>query len=95
MFKKINDSAAAADGGSLALFVERDDGEVETFIILRSIASRGTPDFNLVTSNLRKLTPDLCAKIAEDFDRLVPTTDSIHSLTQFVQALQGQSGPKD
>lgn len=35
MFKKINDSAAAADGGSLALFVERDDGEVETFIMIQ------------------------------------------------------------
>lgn len=29
MFKSVSDSAAAADGGSLALFVERFDGEIE------------------------------------------------------------------
>ncbi|EJN04250.1 hypothetical protein [Phyllobacterium sp. YR531] len=94
MFKSVNDSAAAADGGSLALFVEREDGAAETFMILRSIASRGTPDFNKVTSSLRSLLPDECLNVAEALDRLVPATDPIHSLTEFVQALKEQGTSK-
>ena len=35
MFKSVSDSAAAADGGSLALFVERIDGQTELFVINR------------------------------------------------------------
>ncbi len=50
MFKSVSDSAAAADGGSLALFVERIDGQTELFVINRSLASRGTPDYNKVSS---------------------------------------------
>lgn len=53
MFKSVSDSAAAADGGSLALFVERQDGQTEVFVIHRSLASRGTPDYNRITSSLR------------------------------------------
>lgn len=43
MFKSVSDSAAAADGGSLALFVERIDGQTELFVINRSSRHAGRP----------------------------------------------------
>eukprot|EP01042_Synura_sphagnicola_P033132 gene33132-42569_t len=46
MFKAVTDSAAAADGGSLALFVERPAGAVETSVSNRSTAPRGTAPYN-------------------------------------------------
>jgi len=90
MFKAVTDSAAAADGGSLALFVERLDGTVETFVINRSLASRGTPSYNRVSSNLRALTPVECADIAEAFHVLADQTPSIHPVAEFVGALRQQ-----
>ena len=90
MFKAVTDSAAAADGGSLALFVERADGAVETFVINRSIASRGTSSYNKVSSNLRALTAADCAEIAEALDALAAETQSIHPVAEFVGALRQQ-----
>lgn len=90
MFKAVTDSAAAADGGSLALFVERLDGTVETFVINRSIASRGTPSYNKVSSSLRALTPADCADIAEVLSALAAETPSIHPVAEFVAALRQQ-----
>lgn len=90
MFKAVTDSAAAADGGSLALFVERLDGTVETFVINRSIASRGTASYNKVSSNLRALPPADCMDIATALDALAAETPSIHPVAQFVAALRQQ-----
>ncbi|MGE7469048.1 hypothetical protein ACQKLX_06395 [Bosea sp. NPDC003192] len=88
MFRAVTDSAAAADGGSLALFVERLDGTVETFVINRSIASRGTASYNTVSSNLRALTPAECADIAGALDALADKTPIIHPVAEFVGALR-------
>jgi len=90
MFKAVSDSAAAADGGSLALFVERLDGTVETFVVDRSIASRGTPSYNKVSSSLRALTLADCADIAEALDALAAETPRVHPVTEFVEALRQQ-----
>ncbi|HEV2512327.1 hypothetical protein [Bosea sp. (in: a-proteobacteria)] len=90
MFKAVSDSAAAADGGSLALFVERLDGTVETFVVDRSIASRGTPSYNKVSSSLRALTLADCADIAEALDALAAETPRVHPVAEFVEALRQQ-----
>jgi hypothetical protein len=90
MFKAVTDSAAAADGGSLALFVERLDGTVETFVVDRSLASRGTPSYNKVSSSLRALKPPDCADIAEALDALAAETSCVHPVAEFVGALRQQ-----
>lgn len=90
MFKAVTDSAAAADGGSLALFVEHLDGAVETFVVNRSFASRGTPSYNKVSSSMRALTLADCADIAEALDALAAETASIHPVAEFVGALRQQ-----
>ncbi|MBP2565201.1 hypothetical protein FY133_07310 [Agrobacterium tumefaciens] len=91
MFKSVSDSAAAADGGSLALFVERIDGQTEVFVINRSLASRGKPDYNKVTSSLRPLSAGDCGMIAAALEPLLTTTPSIHPLADFIEALKQQS----
>ncbi|CUX21699.1 hypothetical protein [Agrobacterium genomosp. 13] len=91
MFKSVSDSAAAADGGSLALFVERIDGQTEVFVINRSLASRGTPDYNKVSSSLRSLADQDCAMIAAALERLLTTTPSVHPLADFIDTLKKQS----
>ena len=91
MFKSVSESAAAADGGSLALFVERMDGQTELFVINRSLASRGTPDYNKVSSNLRSLAEEDCVMIAMALEPLLTTTPSIHPLADFIDALKQQS----
>ncbi|CAD5288312.1 conserved hypothetical protein [Bosea sp. 62] len=90
MFKAVSDSAAAADGGSLALFVERSDGMVEIFVINRSIASRGTASYKKVSSNLRALTPVDCTDIATALNALAAETPSVHPVAEFVDALRQQ-----
>lgn len=74
MFKAISDSAAAADGGSLALFAERLDGTVETFVINRSIKSRGTADYNKVSSDLQPLSSADCLAAADALEALPSKT---------------------
>ena len=91
MFKSVSDSAAAADGGSLALFVERIDGQTELFVINRSLASRGTPDYNKITSSLRPLDKEDCAMIAAALEPLLTITPSIHPLADFIDTLKQQS----
>jgi len=54
--KSIADSAVAADGGSLLLVLEWSDEHLETLVLNRSIASRGTAAYNMVTSNKRLLS---------------------------------------
>ncbi|WP_100964596.1 hypothetical protein [Bosea sp. FBZP-16] len=90
MFKAVTDSATAADGGSLALFVERLDGTIETFVVDRSLASRGTSSYNKVSSSLRALTPAGCGDIAEALDALAAETPGIHPVAEFVGALRQQ-----
>jgi hypothetical protein len=91
MFTSVSDSAAAADGGSLALFVERLDGAVETFVINRSIASRGSASYNKVSSSLRTLSPEDYPAIADALEPLLPETPSIHPLAEFIRTLRAQS----
>ncbi|CUX42247.1 MULTISPECIES: hypothetical protein [Agrobacterium] len=91
MFKSVSESAAAADGGSLALFVERMDGQTEVFVIHRSLASRGTPDYNKITSSLRPLSAEDCRVIAAELEPLLVTTDSIHPLADFINTFKRQS----
>ena len=91
MFKAVSDSAAAADGGSLALFVERVDGELEQFVINRSFASRGTPAYNKVSSNLRSLSADNCRAVAAALEPLLAVTPSFHPLADFIETLERQS----
>lgn len=93
MFKAVSDSAAAADGGSLALFVERLDGTVETFVITRSIASRGTADYNKVSSSQRTLSPADYPAIADALELLLPDTASVHPVAEFIKTLRGHDQP--
>jgi hypothetical protein len=79
MFKAISDTAAAADGGSLALFVERLDGTMETFVINRSIASRGTADHDKVSSDLRPLSPADCLAAADLLEALPSKTPGAYA----------------
>lgn len=90
MFKSVSDSAAAADGGSLALFVERQDGQTEVFVIHRSLASRGTADYNRITSSLRPLSPEDCREVAAALEPLLAATPSIHPLADFIETLKKQ-----
>ncbi|WP_395774507.1 hypothetical protein [Agrobacterium pusense] len=90
MFKSVSDSAAAADGGSLALFVEREDGQTEVFVIHRSLASRGTPDYNRITSSLRPLSAEDCREVAAALEPLLTTTPSVHPLADFIEAFKQQ-----
>lgn len=62
--------------------------EIETLVINRSIDSRGTPDFNKVTSDRRPLPSGKCAEVEAALERLLPTTDWIYQLAQFVNALK-------
>lgn len=91
MFKSVSDSAAAADGGSLALFVERFDGKIEQLVINRSLASRGTPAYNKVVSSLRPLSADDCRATAAALEPLLTTTPPIHPLADFITTLKQQS----
>lgn len=91
MFNAVSDSAAAADGGSLALFVERVDGESEQFVINRSFASRGTPAYNKVSSNLRSLSAENCRAVVAALEPLLAITPSIHPLADFIETLRKQS----
>ncbi len=90
MFLSISDSAAASDGGSLALFVERLDGKTETFSINRSIASRGTSDYNVITSDLRSLSANECAEISRHLEEFASEA-SVHPVGEFIKALKAQS----
>ncbi|SCB60467.1 hypothetical protein GA0061105_11138 [Rhizobium aethiopicum] len=91
MFESVTDSAAAADGGSLALFVTRSDRQIERFIINRSINSRGTAAYNKVTSNLRSLSADDCREIAGALEPLLTKTPPIHPLPDFIETLKEQN----
>ncbi|MFK0207256.1 hypothetical protein [Agrobacterium sp. NPDC090283] len=91
MFKSVSDSAAAADGGSLALFVERVDGQTEQFVINRSFAARGTPAYNKIVSSLRRLSADDCRQIAAALEPLLIVTATIHPLADFINTLKQQS----
>lgn len=93
MFKSVSDSAAAADGGSLALFVERMDGQTEQFVINRSFAARGTGAYNRIVSNLRSLSADDCQMIAAALEPLLKTTPPIHPLADFINTLKQQASP--
>ncbi|NEJ74402.1 hypothetical protein GR197_28340 [Rhizobium phaseoli] len=91
MFTLIVDYAVAPDGGSLALSVERLDGKTECFVINRSFASRGTPDYNVVRSNIRSLSAEECEEIATNMEGLVTDAASIDLVTEFINTLKVQS----
>ena len=92
MFKSVSDSAAAADGGSLALFVERQDGQTEVFVIHRSLASRGTPDYNRITTSLRPLSADdrRGSRTAIDDHAINPSTGRFHRSLQTAVMILGK-----
>ncbi|TAZ53235.1 hypothetical protein [Rhizobium ruizarguesonis] len=91
MFTLIVDYAVAPDGGSLALSVERLDGQTECFVINRSFASRGTPEHNAVKSNLRSLFAEECEEIANHLGGLVTDATSTDLVTEVINALKEQS----
>jgi hypothetical protein len=92
VFTLIVDYAIAPDGGSLALSVERLDGKTECFVINRSFASHGTPDYNAVSSNLRSLSANECEEIARHLEELVVDSTSIDLVTEFIKTLKAHSG---
>lgn len=59
----IRDCAAAADGGALAFQGEDADGATSWYVVNRSIASRGTPDFNAISKNGVRLSDDERAEL--------------------------------
>jgi hypothetical protein len=91
VFTLIVDYAVAPDGGSLALSVERLDGKTQCFVINRSFASRGTPDYNVVRSTLRSLSQNECEEIANHLDRLAVEATSIDLVADFIKTLKAQS----
>jgi hypothetical protein len=95
MFTSIADSAVAPDGGSLALSVERLDGKTECFVINRSFASRGTPDYNVVRSSLRSLSQNECEEIANHLKGLAIGSTSIDLVAEFYKTLKEQSSRPD
>lgn len=91
MFTLIVDYAVAPDGGSLAQSVERLDRKTECFVINRSFASRGTPEYNVVRSNLRSLSAKECEEIARRLEGLATDATSIDLVTEFINTLKSQS----
>lgn len=68
-FIQVSDCAAAADGGSLAVILDGPRGKA-SFLLVRSIASRGTPLFGRVRSEAGELlsaanTRQLCLRLGE------------------------------
>ncbi len=68
-FTEVADCAAAADGGSLAVSLTGPGGKAG-FVLVRSIASRGTPLFGRVRSDAGELlspadTQQLCLRLGE------------------------------
>lgn len=90
MFRAVTNSAAASDGGSLLLFVEREDGTEEILGLDRAIASRGTPAHGRVTSSARPLSPAECRAAAAVLENLLPGTDEVHPIAEFIAALRAQ-----
>jgi hypothetical protein len=90
--KGIANSAAAADGGSLLLVLEWDDGHFEILGLKRSIAARGTAAYNMVGSDTRSLSRTECLDIANEleqvFDRTPTASRSL--LLEFITALKKQ-----
>ena len=88
MFRSVIDSAAAADGGSLMLIVERCDGSTESLILNRSIAARGTDDYNRISSDLcPRISPADRLEIAASLEHLVAITPNIHPVSTFIEVL--------
>ena len=68
-FTGVSDCAAAADGGSLAVILDSPSGKA-SFVLVRSIASRGTSLFGRVRSDSGELlspadTRQLCSRLSE------------------------------
>ena len=68
-FTEVADCAAASDGGSLAVSLTGPGGTAG-FVLVRSIASRGTPLFGRVRSDAGELlsaaeTRQLCLRLGE------------------------------
>lgn len=85
------DLASGRQSDRLALFVERVDGQTEQFVINRSFAARGTPDYNKIVSSLRSLSAGDCQTIAAALEPLLTTTPPIHPLADFINTLKQQS----
>ena len=92
VLKGIADCAAASDGGSLLLLLEWSDGQLETIELNRSIASRGTAAYNMVTSNKRLLSGVECIAIANELElpRVRIPTGCRSMLAEFITALKKQ-----
>ena len=95
VFKSIENSLAAADGGSLGLVLERCEGGIESLWLTRSIASRGTAAFNRVVSDRGALTPGQCNEFAFELELLLAELSFENPCagvaSEFVVALKAQS----
>jgi len=91
---EVIDGAAAADGGSLLLIVARRDGQNETLFLNRSIASRGTSEHDIVTSDKRELSPAEYIDVALELEHLWnlrPGTAHLFDLVpEFITSLRKQ-----
>jgi hypothetical protein len=73
---KIQEYAAAADGGSLAFEGAHDDGSIRWYMVNRSIAARGTPQYNCITCAGRQLTDSERTALIAQIKSLLPTVDA-------------------
>lgn len=94
-FERIADSAAAGDGGSLALIFECVGGGRASAILDRSIKSRGTPAYGCVTLDRVPLSPDSASELLIELHRLhavlAPEERARHTVLPFIEALCKQS----
>lgn len=93
-FRCISDSAAACDGGSLALLLVRIDGARTSLVLDRSIKSRGTPAFGTVRVDGLRVSGSAASELSTELQRLweslSPDDRSKHPVSPFVEALSRQ-----
>ena len=93
-FTEVTDCAAAADGGSLWVGLVGPSGKAG-FVLIRSIPSRGTPQFGRVRSDAGELlspadTQQLCLRLSELQSSSLPCASLV---AEFVRVASSHAQP--
>jgi hypothetical protein len=72
----IRSYAAATDGGSLAFEGEDAEGGLAWYMVNRSIAARGTLEFNAISKNAIRLDDDDRATLFQNLSKLQKSADA-------------------
>jgi hypothetical protein len=90
-FVEVADCAAAADGGSLWLSLRGPDGEAG-FVLVRSLATRGTPDYDRIRgSGGAMLAPDEVRRLCVRLRELAATLPPCCGLVEAFAAAEAQA----